>query len=63
MKLKIYLLLIVLGASYCNKVSAQDFIRVGAAHDFQKNKVVQTFSFDFNRTEKIDEKKRKIYSF
>lgn len=63
MKLKIYLLLIVLGASYCNKVSAQDFIRVGAAHDFQKNKVVQTFSFDFNRTEKIDEKKGRFILF
>jgi hypothetical protein len=35
----------------------QDFIRIGAAHVFQNNKIVQTFSFDFNRTERIDEKK------
>jgi hypothetical protein len=34
----------------------QDFVRIGAAMDFKKKQVVQTFSFDLNRTEKIDEK-------
>lgn len=34
----------------------QDFLRTGVAIDFQKDKIVQTFSFDFNRTEKVDEK-------
>ncbi|WP_264523291.1 hypothetical protein [Flavobacterium sp. N502536] len=63
MKLKITLLLIVLLAILNNKVFGQDFIRIGAAHDFQKNKVVQTFSFDFNRTEKIDEKKGRYLLF
>ena len=41
----------------------QDLIRIGVAHDFKKNKIVQTFSFDFNRTEKIDEKKDRFLSF
>ena len=45
------------------KVFGQDFIRIGAAHDFQKSKIVQTFSFDFNRTEKIDEKKGRFLIF
>lgn len=46
-----------------NQIFAQDFIRIGVAHDFQKNKIVQTFSFDFNRTEKIDEKKGRFLLF
>lgn len=45
------------------KVVSQDFIRIGAAHDFKKSSVLQTFSFDFNRTEKIDEKKGKFLLF
>lgn len=44
-------------------VNGQDFIRIGAAHDFNKNKVVETFSFDFNRTEKIDEKTARFLLF
>ena len=63
MKLKITLLFITLSTIISNNVLGQDFIRVSAAHDFQKNKVVQTFSFDFNRTEKIDEKKGKSLLF
>ncbi|MCX6263099.1 MAG: hypothetical protein NTZ47_00970 [Bacteroidetes bacterium] len=55
MKLKIFLLL--LGVTISQSIFGQDFFRIAAAHDFQKNKVVQTFSFDFNRTEKIDEKR------
>jgi hypothetical protein len=45
------------------KTFSQDFIRLGLAHDFQKSKLVQTFSFDFNRTEKIDEKKGRFLLF
>lgn len=41
-------------------IYSQDFIRIGLAHDFQENKIVQTFSFDLNRTEKIDEKAGKF---
>lgn len=63
MKLKITLLFITFSTILSNKILGQDFIRIGAAHDFQKNKVVQTFSFDFNRTEKIDEKKGRFLLF
>lgn len=63
MKLKIILLFIAFFAIFKNKVFGQDFIRIGAAHDFQKNKAVQTFSFDFNRTEKMDEKKGRFLLF
>lgn len=35
---------------------SQDFIRIGLANDFRKDKLVQTFTFDFNRTEKTEEK-------
>lgn len=57
--LLIFLMLVIwVPASY-----SQDFIRIGATHDFQKGKVVQTFSFDFNRTEKIDEKKGRFLLF
>lgn len=62
MKLNIALLLI-LSLVTINKGIGQDFIRIGAAHDFKKNAVVQTFSFDFNRTEKIDEKKGRFLLF
>lgn len=50
-------------ALFSQNTFGQDFIRIGAAHDFQKNKIVQTFSFDFNRTEKIDEKKGRFLLF
>ncbi len=46
-----------------NLVHSQDFIRIGAAHDFQKKSIVQTFSFDLNRTEKADEKKDRAFLF
>jgi hypothetical protein len=59
MKLKITLLFLVVSAISAHKVLAQDLIRisVGATYDIQKNGVVQNFSFDFNRTEIIDEKR------
>lgn len=41
----------------------QDFVRIGAAMDFNKKQVVQTFSFDLNRTERIDEKTGKYLIF
>lgn len=63
MKNYILLFVVFLFAFISSKLSGQDFIRIGAAHDFQKNKVVQTFSFDFNRTEKIDEKKGRFLLF
>jgi hypothetical protein len=63
MKLKIKLLIFVISFISVNKSFGQDFFRIGAAHDFQKNKIVQTFSFDFNRTEKIDEKKGRFLLF
>ncbi|RXM52937.1 hypothetical protein [Chryseobacterium sp. CH25] len=63
MKSKIIFSFFVLPIILTNKIFGQDFIRVGAAHDFQKNKIVQTFSFDFNRTEKIDEKKGRFLLF
>jgi len=55
--------ILALTAFYSKNAFAQDFIRLGVAHDFQKSKVVQTFSFDFNRTEKVDEKKGKFLLF
>ena len=55
--------ILILMVFYTQCTFGQDFIRIGAAHDFQKNKVVQTFSFDFNRTEKIDEKKGRFLLF
>jgi hypothetical protein len=51
------ILLAALQTLLVKQAVGQDFLRIGAAHDFQKNKIVQTFSLDFNRTEKIDEKK------
>jgi hypothetical protein len=45
--------------SSTGKNFAQDFIRIGSAFDFNKDKLVQTFTFDLNRTEKIDEKSGK----
>ncbi|RAK19578.1 hypothetical protein B0I03_1105 [Flavobacterium aquaticum] len=63
MKLNTTLLFIAVSVNLINKAVGQDFIRIGAAHDFSKNKVVQTFSFDFNRTEKIDEKKGRFLLF
>lgn len=56
MKKLFYLITITLLVINSNKLIAQDFIRIGVAHDFKKSKIVQTFSFDLNRTEKIDEK-------
>lgn len=38
---------------------SQDFMRLGIAHDFDNDKVVQTFTFDLNRTEDIKEKSGK----
>ncbi|UPL50549.1 hypothetical protein [Hymenobacter sublimis] len=37
-------------------VLGQDFVRIGAGGDFKESRFIQTFSFDFNRTEKVDEK-------
>lgn len=48
---------------FSTKSYSQDFIRLGVAHDFQKTKVVQTFSFDFNRTENIKEKSGRFLLF
>jgi hypothetical protein len=45
--------LITLLILFPNISFSQDFIRIGAAHDFEESKIVQTFSFDFNRTENI----------
>lgn len=47
---------VVFLAIFSTNSYSQDFIRLGVAHDFQKSKVVQTLSFDFNRTENIKEK-------
>jgi hypothetical protein len=63
MKFKILLLFLSFSAIMTSEAFGQDFIRIGVAHDFQKNKVIQTFSFDFNRTEKIDEKKGRFLLF
>lgn len=57
-KLQWLLLLLVLTKNVC---LAQDFVRLGIAMDFKKDQLVQTFSFDLNRTEKIDEKKGKYF--
>ncbi len=56
-------LILVLSIISSTTTFSQDFIRIGAAHDFDKNKVVQTFSFDFNRTEKVDEKAGRFLLF
>jgi hypothetical protein len=65
MKLKITLLFLAASTILTNKVLGQDLIRIsaGAVYDIQENKVVQNFSFDFNRTEKIDEKKGRFLFF
>jgi hypothetical protein len=61
-KLQYFLLLIAMIYGH-STILGQDFVRIGATHDFIKNKIVQTFSFDFNRTEIIDEKKGKFLIF
>ncbi len=63
MRTQKFICILILIVFCTQNTSGQDFIRIGAAHDFQKNKVVQTFSFDFNRTEKIDEKKGRYLLF
>lgn len=63
MKNTIKYLILVLTIISSTHTFSQDFIRIGAAHDFDKNKVVQTFSFDFNRTEKVDEKAGRFLLF
>lgn len=63
MKIQLKTLSIIALTIGTGNIYGQDFIRIGAAHDFQKSKVVQTFSFDFNRTEKIDEKKGRFLLF
>lgn len=63
MKKQKLICIIVLIVFYSQRIFGQDFIRIGAAHDFHKNKVVQTFSFDFNRTEKVEEKKGRFLLF
>lgn len=35
---------------------SQDFIRLGVTHNFNNEKVFQTFTFDLNRTEDLEEK-------
>lgn len=59
----VILFIILSLAIFSTKCYSQDFIRLGMAHDFQKNKVVQTFSFDFNRTENIKEKSGRFLLF
>jgi hypothetical protein len=59
---RIALILILFFISHF-RLYSQDIIRIGAAHDFQKDKVVQTFSLDLNRTEKIDEKTGRFIIF
>ena len=54
--MKYILLIAIFAICNTNKCLSQDFIRIGLAHDFKKNNLLQTFSFDFNRTEKVDEK-------
>lgn len=57
---------IILTALFCclfTSVNSQDFFRLEIVHDFKKNKLVNNFSFDFNRTEKVDEKAGKFIRF
>lgn len=42
---------------------SQDFIRIGATHDFDKKAIIQTFSLDFNRSESVKEKPGKFLKF
>jgi hypothetical protein len=39
-----------------SKLYCQDFINIGATHDFNKSSLFETFSMDFNRTESVSEK-------
>jgi hypothetical protein len=55
MIVRLFILAAVLISS-CGTTWAQDFIRLGVSHDFRQQKLVQTFSFDFNRTEAVKEK-------
>jgi len=54
--MKCNIILLLLLSFNSGPIFCQDLFRVGLIHDFKKEKVVQTFSFDFNRTEKVDEK-------
>lgn len=42
---------------------AQDAIRIGGTHNFRSGDIVSTFSFDLNRTEKVDEKNGKYWLY
>ncbi len=68
MKLKIALFFLVISTFLVNNILGQNQqklirIDIGAAYDFQKEKVIQNFSIDFNRTERIDEKKGNYFLY
>ncbi|TFF36196.1 hypothetical protein [Mucilaginibacter psychrotolerans] len=57
-------LLFILGSCFVIlNAKAQDFIRLGATHDFASNKVLNIFSFAFNRTEAEEADVAKYLSF
>jgi hypothetical protein len=62
-KHKIIILFLAFFALNCFFARAQNFVRIGGAFDFNKEQLLQTFSFDLNRTEKVDEKIGKFLLF
>lgn len=56
MKADKFIYIFVLTIFLKQNICGQDFVRMGIAFDFKEKYIVQAFSFDFNRTEKISEK-------